>query len=116
MQSFEYKGYNNEFVFNMANVINEISDKSIFLVSDLDDICLKCPLNVKQCETQEKVLKMDQKVLEYFNLKQGIYCYEELKNRIKENITREIFNDICSECEWIDKVDCYSKIKRNHQK
>lgn len=112
-QSYEGKGYSEEFIDNMNKHIELLRYKKGFKVkiqSILDNLCTSCPNNKEQvCSTENKVNTMDEKVLRYFNLKEETYVYKDVINLIQKKITREIFQDICGECEWY-KYDMCERI------
>ncbi len=114
LQSFEGMGYNEEFINNMKKQISLIGECSqIELVSNLDDICKCCPLQHNfACSTEGKVRKMDEGILKHFDLEYKIYDYKKLVKKVKSNITKNIFDDICGDCEWHSQTDCYTKIKK----
>ncbi|WP_040327363.1 DUF1284 domain-containing protein [Clostridium ihumii] len=110
-QGYGGKGYDKSFVENMnyiTNVIKNDKNAIIELVFSTDDICKSCP-NMKGlnlCNTNNKVKSIDNKVIKYFNLEEKKYNYHEIVNFIKENITEEIMDDICSLCEWYSISNC----------
>lgn len=109
--SFAGAGYDEEFVKNMKDVISNL-DGDIELVKGVDSICICCPLKINdKCNTDDKVAVMDNKVLKYFNLNYQVYDYNTLKELVVNNFENEMFNDICSECEWYEVGDCYNKIR-----
>lgn len=114
-QSYRGKGYSMEFIENMNYITNILrSDKptNINLVFSTDDICTKCPLKISDgvCKDDYKVQVIDKKVIEYFELEEKIYDYKSIINKINEKITEDIFNDICSTCNWCDTSTCREDI------
>lgn len=103
-QSYEGKGYSKDFVDNMNKNIELLRYKKGFKIkiqSAIDDLCTSCPNNKEGiCSTEDKVKAMDEKVLKYFNLNEGIYVYKDIINLIQQEITKEILEDICGKCEW----------------
>ncbi|MDO4534606.1 MAG: DUF1284 domain-containing protein [Clostridium perfringens] len=103
-QSYEGKGYSKEFIDNMNKNIEFLRREKGFKVkiqSVLDNLCISCPNNQgKVCSTENKVKTMDEKVLKYFDLKEDIYVYKEVINLIQKEITKEILEDICGQCQW----------------
>jgi len=96
-------------------------------ITDILDLCCceKCPIikatigndtknppvgpyNMENglCKSEEKVKKIDSKVVEYFNIQEGIYVYKDLKNKVYSNINEEKFTDICKDCEWRNVTNC----------
>ncbi len=111
MQAYIGKGYSEEFVENMNLVVDKLKknkSQTIRIVDNTDDICLKCPNNVgeSKCKYNTKVLSIDEKVRKYFELEAGEYTYEYLLEKLKQKLTVEIFQDICSNCEWFDMGMC----------
>ncbi len=119
MRAFIGYGYSEEFNYNMKLVIKtvnaynkkyNIENKNIEKVEikkELDSICLKCPHNnVNSCTFEDKVNTLDENIMKYFDIKEGIYDYKEIEEKVYKNITREIFYDICKNCEWYENVDC----------
>ena len=111
MKAFIGRGYSKDFTENMINTINilkENKNQKIEVVVDLDKLCSKCPNNIKNkiCKTNESVIKMDKKVMDYFNIKTGIYEYEEIINLIYNNINEDIIKDICGNCSWYKVTNC----------
>lgn len=103
-QAYVGKGYNEEFVRNMdekVNLLRKDSKQEIMIIKDLDSLCSHCPENKGVlCSSQNKVNTMDEKVIKYFNLDEKTYFYNDVVSRIKSEITDEIFDDICQNCEW----------------
>lgn len=116
-QAYEGKGYNEEFIENMNKNIELLRYKKGFKVkieSTLDELCIGCPNNKGEvCDTENKVITMDKKILKYFNLKEEIYIYKELIDIIQSKITGEILEDICKECEWYKYKMCERAILKN---
>ena len=111
MKAFIGRGYSKDFTENMINTINilkENKNQKIEVVVDLDKLCSKCPNNIKSkiCNTNESVIQMDKKVMDYFNIKTGIYEYEEIINLIYNNINEDIIKDICGNCSWYKVTNC----------
>lgn len=98
-------------IFNDKKINDNTKVKVIF---SLDSICEKCPnnenKNKNKCVTEEKVKELDLKVNNYFNIKEGIYCYNELEDMVFNTITEEIFDNICKNCSWYQSADCKSFI------
>lgn len=110
-QSYEGKGYSNEFVKNMdkvTNVLRNEKDTKIELIFSTDDICSKCPekIDVDLCKSNEKVKEIDSKVVKYFDLEEKEYNYEDIVKYIKKKMTIEIMDDICSKCQWYNNSNC----------
>ncbi|CEH33644.1 DUF1284 domain-containing protein [Romboutsia lituseburensis] len=110
-QGYSGKGYNDDFIKNMDYITRALRcDKNILieLVFSTDDICSSCPnmLGANLCNTNNKVKSIDDKMVKYFNLEEKVYNYNEIVNFIKENITEEIMDDICGNCNWYSISSC----------
>lgn len=110
-QGYSGKGYSDNFVKNMDYITRSLrSNKNILveLVFSTDDICSNCPnmLGANLCDTNNKVKSIDDKMIKYFNLEEKVYNYNEIVNFIKENITEEIMDDICGDCNWYSISSC----------
>ncbi|MEG1310540.1 MAG: DUF1284 domain-containing protein [Romboutsia sp.] len=124
MRTYQGNGYSKEFNDNMEKVIKHIkvyndfcgnknlesknTCESVEIVFSLDCICSKCTNNINKnlCSSQNKVNELDKKVSEYFGIKEGIYNYRYLENIVYNNITEDIFDDICENCEWYNIANC----------
>ena len=82
--------------------------KKVNIVFNTDSLCEKCPnkLCENKCASQEKVSLIDEKMIKYFSIKEGIQNYIDLENQVYNKINEEIFDDICKECEWYNMIDC----------
>lgn len=107
IQSYVGKGYSEEFVKNMDIVVGSLrenGDQIVQLIEENDHICSHCPHNIDglKCESDEKVITMDKKVLAHLDITPGKYTYNYLLNRLKEKFTDKAFKDICGDCEWYE--------------
>ena len=110
-QSYEGKGYSHDFVENMNTITTHLRsnpDTEIKITSTTDDICQKCPrmLGENQCVTNEKITRMDGKVMEYFGVEETTYNYHNITQEIRNKITDDILYDICGQCEWYPISAC----------
>ncbi|MGL5616813.1 MAG: DUF1284 domain-containing protein [Sarcina sp.] len=109
-QAYIGKGYSKEFIENMdkwTKILREEKGYIIKLEKTLDNLCNYCPSSKgDRCESEDKVMAMDEKVLNYFNLKEDFYCYSEVVKKIKREINKEIFDDICKDCQWYEYDIC----------
>ena len=104
-QSYSGKGYDNNFTENMTAITNRLrndDNTTVDIVFSTDDICSKCPrmIEVDLCESNEKVKRLDEKVVAYFEIAEKRYLYQDIIREINAKMTSEIMDDICSECEW----------------
>lgn len=111
MKAFIGKGYSKEFTKNMTETIKRLKgnpNQDIEIILGLDNLCRKCPHNIDDsiCATNEKVLEMDNKVKDYFKIKEGIYNYKYIKDYIYDNINEDIVKDVCSGCSWYGLTNC----------
>ena len=111
MKAFVGKGYSKEFVENMRTTIDILKNdknQTIKIIYGVDNLCSKCPNNTdeKLCSTNEKVMIMDKKVMDYFNIDCGEYKYDEIMDLIYNNINEEILQDICGNCNWYNQTNC----------
>ena len=84
----------------------------IKLIFSTDTLCSCCPHKEGEdlCDTQEKVKRFDQKVVDYFGLEEKEYSYGELVNRIDAEMTEEMLADICEGCSWFPVSACRKNI------
>jgi len=119
-QSFTGKGYNNIFVENMTKITDELRNSptvEIEVVYYTDDICVCCPHKIGEnvCDQNEKVRVMDEKIVNYFDVKQARYNYKNLIDKINAALTLEIIDDICGKCSWYKISNCYECFKRDNE-
>lgn len=126
MRAYSGNGYDEKFKVSMESIIKEIKAYNEYLQVDnfeneirevelicyTDKICEECPNKIDEniCLSQEKVNLLDLKLLNHFNLKEGIYNYKELEDLVYSNISENIFDDICKECEWYGIANCKNYI------
>lgn len=110
-QGYSGKGYDDRFVSKMnevTNILRSNGNTKLNLIFGADDICSYCP-RIRDngvCMDIEKVQSFDKKMIRYFNLKEQEYIYSEIIAAIKNTITEDIMNDICSCCEWYSISSC----------
>lgn len=110
-QAYQGYGYSKAFTSCMDQLVEDLPSSTVELIPGLDHICRPCPYNEgNNCSTEEKVLRMDQKVLSYFSLAYGEIDYQSTIHKIKEELTKEIFEDLCSTCSWYDYDLCRGKL------
>lgn len=110
-QGYSGKGYSKDFVENMNNITDILrnnKDVKINLVFFTDDICISCPEKLEEdlCSSNNKIKSIDEKVVRYFNLEEKEYNYKKIVKYIKDNMTEEIMDDICSTCQWYHMSKC----------
>jgi len=113
-QGYSGKGYNECFIENMTVITNHLRSAEnavVDIVFSTDDICEKCPkmLGVDLCEDNDKVKNFDRKVISYFDIEEKKYTYQDITRKIKSQMTIQMMDDICFECEWYSVSAC----KRN---
>lgn len=114
-QGFTGKGYDEAFVINMTSITNQLrTEKStvIEIVFLTDDLCGKCPnmLHTDLCKDNDKVKTLDQKVIDYFEIEEKSYIYQDIVREINSRMTEAIMSDICSSCNWYPVSACKSRI------
>ncbi len=114
-QGYSGKGYSDKFVENMNRVTEKLRGDepvTIHLKFSTDELCSSCPnmLGTDMCSTNEKVKRFDRKAAEYFHLEEKDYIYQELVQKIKEEITPDMLSDICQGCSWYPVSACREKI------
>ena len=119
-QGYSGKGYSDGFVEHMNEIVAMLRREEptvIDLTFSTDTLCSCCPhmQAVDNCETNEKVKRYDRKVVEYFQLEEKEYIYQELVKQIRENITPEMLEDICEGCNWYPISACREKILCNYR-
>lgn len=117
-QGYSGKGYSEEFVENMNRLTGRLRGTepvTIRLKFSTDDLCISCPhmLGWDLCQTNEKVKRFDRKVVEYFRLEEREYIYQELVQKIRQEITPRMLEDICDGCSWYPVSACREKILGN---
>lgn len=118
MQFFVGHGYNQEFVNNLADIINKINKENclIKIVNDNDDVCKYCPNIVSGiCKDIDKVKVYDENVLKLTSLDYKTYNYDEIRKAILDNIvTANIkLNSVCKSCCWINICEKLKKERTN---
>lgn len=93
--SFEGKGYSQEFVLHMDQVLHSLDE--IQIISECDEICQYCPHKKgKYCE-YSRVKEYDQRIVQAMGFeKTKSYHWQEIKPKL-EKIN---LNEICSDCQW----------------
>ena len=110
-QGYSGKGYSTEFVQNMSAIVHSLRNvpgTRIRLVFGSDSLCARCPHHTADdlCEAQEKVSRFDRKTVEYFDLHEGEYVYQDLIRAIDTQMTPAMLEDICRGCAWYPVSAC----------
>ena len=114
-QGYSGKGYDSGFVAHMNEVVEQLRNvpgTKITLTFSTDTLCSCCPHKEGEdlCDTQEKVKRFDQKVVDYFGLEEKEYSYQELIREIDAKMTEEMLADICEGCGWFPISACRKNI------
>lgn len=110
-QTFQGKGYSEEFVENMTqitNILHTEKSQEIELTFSCDSLCAVCPNKINNgkinfCKTNNKVMNYDKKITDYFQLKQGTYNYHHLVSHINTSLDPYLFKHFCQNCEWFEE-------------
>lgn len=111
IQNYKGKGYSFEFTENMDRIVETLrhnTKQEIEIIFSKDDICDKCPNKQGNnlCTSDYKVRIIDNNVIKYLDLKEGVYRYDYILNLLKNNIDKNRFKYICGQCEWYKKGIC----------
>ncbi len=102
-------GYSENFCINMKKVIAQLNNNPDFELKIIsDDICIECPNNKDgECSSgNENVIKRDRTALETLSLTEGVYNYKDVLNKIRNNLSPELFEKICGGCVWHEEGYC----------
>ena len=108
IQKFTGNGYDQAFTRHLTEIVARLADDPetrITLTHGCDFVCLLCPNKKNEvCLSAEKVLQMDNAVLEICGLSYGeILSWAELSRRAREEILKtDRFDRTCSTCEWYE--------------
>lgn len=110
---FRGAGYSGTFSKNMAAKIQELKEKpelKVRLLCVPDMICEKCPNRNSDdtCKSNgNHVAAKDRELLAVLGLEEnGIYQVQELFQKARERLTKEVFDASCRNCEWYQKGYC----------
>lgn len=111
IHGFQGKGYSDGFIKSMTHIVNEIKnnkDIKLNITYNTDDICSNCPNKIEDnlCIGQEKIVSIDQGVIEALRLEERVYSYAEVVEKINNELTIAKFQEICSTCEWYSLGSC----------
>lgn len=118
---FVGKGYSEEFVRNMTDIVNGIKENSmISLQTEPDVICASCPNLIEaQCSLdRNKVVSKDKDLAKKLGLRTSVSQEAKaLFQEIDRKMTEEIFEESCHECSWYQQGLCnYQLYKANLKK
>lgn len=108
IQKFTGSGYDEAFTKHMSEIVALLAENPetrIKLTHGCDFVCTKCPNNKNEaCLSAEKVLKMDNSVLEICGLNYGeIFAWTGLSRTAREGILKsDQFEQVCSSCQWYE--------------
>lgn len=110
-QSYSGKGYDDAFVQNMNQLVAKLRTEEqtpVEIVFHSDELCSCCPNRTDNnlCKDNQKVTSYDKKVTEYFDIEAKTYIYQDITRKIRENMTPEMLEDICGNCEWYPVSAC----------
>lgn len=101
---FEGKGYDNNLVENMKNIIITLNQNpNVTIVTDEDIVCVACPNNKNGiCDCIEKVDKYDKMVLKLCNIHNNLTLpWDEYRMMIQEKIIKAgKLSTVCGDCLW----------------
>ncbi len=105
--NYEGNGYSGAFCENMTKIVNRLRedpDEKLELVAHPDMICLNCP-NKTESDTCmhdfNRVVEKDRFIAEKLGLTEGnVYTYRALCRKTREQMTEEMFTELCGRCDW----------------
>ena len=114
-QGFAGKGYSEDFVRNMTYWVDRMRGEKDFrvkIIFSTDDLCSCCPQKKGEglCADDSKVLSFDRKMVEYFQLEEKEYIYQDLIREVDAKMTPEMLEDICGSCSWYLNSPCRNNI------
>ncbi|MDE6776978.1 MAG: DUF1284 domain-containing protein [Oscillospiraceae bacterium] len=103
---FEGKGYDDNFIQHMKNVISILQEQNpeIKLVLETDYICACCPHQKNQlCDSDCKVQRYDRAVLKACNLQENqVLNWSEFCETLNKKIlSSKPISEICVNCQWL---------------
>lgn len=101
---FEGKGYNEEFIKHMTQLISSLEEQTqICITVGCDSVCGRCPnFDGARCNSEDRVLSFDRKVMDFAGIsdKQRL-TYKELQKKIEDGIfAPNRFEQVCGDCAW----------------
>lgn len=117
------KGYSEDFCRNMDAIVHRLWDEEsaaqeIELMIQPDCICRECPNLTKDgCSMDDNhVVSKDMQLAEKLKLEiNHRYTVTELLRQVAENMTEEIFETSCSNCEWYQILCRYEQLADKYQ-
>ena len=117
INNFIGKGYSDEFVDNMRNVIALLENGAeIIFKKSCDNLCEKCPNRICNiCESENKIIALDCNTISKLSLKyHNSYSFPELNKKYTNTIkTEKDIEEVCGDCCWIDICKNNIKAMRN---
>ncbi len=105
--NYEGKGYSDAFCDNMSAVVDRLRsnpDEKLHLVAQPDMICRNCPNKTTDhtcAHDGNKIVAKDQRIAERLGLVvDGSYTYRTLCKITREQMTPELFTELCGVCSW----------------
>lgn len=103
---FEGKGYSEEFVSNMRQVISRLDDNAfIQLTIQTDVVCSRCPLDASgDCFAEKKAAGYDAALLRLTGLSDGeVLTWKELRRSVNEAVLScGKLGTVCGDCRWYE--------------
>ena len=110
---YQGMGYDGAFCENMTAVVTMLREKAdleLYLVQQPDMICQNCPnlTEEKECvQDKNHVARKDELLRQKLGLSyQQTYHYQELLKHTREILTKEMFDESCSNCRWYREGLC----------
>lgn len=105
---YEGKGYNEEYVANLSNLVQLAnSGEKVKVVEGGDDVCSCCPYLIdNNCEhkpeSESSIKTLDKMALSALKLKIGDEVYWANINKAVSKFEKEFFVKFCNGCDWIE--------------
>jgi hypothetical protein len=123
---FRGLGYNEEFVQNFKNVLQQLKANpqlKVEIVDKTDSICAHCPHqkdNICQKngrQSQKMIRDKDNLIIKRLGIKKGqTFCSREIFNLVSQNIFPEDLRKICIGCEWLRYGYCLTGLRQDRLK
>lgn len=104
---FQGKGYSPAFVKNFQAIMDSLNqheggETPIRVVRITDSICAPCPhRQAASCATESSTQALDHRHATALEITDGeTLTWNEAKQRIRENISLDVFHQTCKDCEW----------------